>query len=132
MAQHQDPPSPTRPIVCYHCGHRFDASEHAMSVSCPHCFKHLRLEDIVIRTLEAARTYYTCGRLVVLPKARAQAHEIRAVAGVTVEGALEANVVSYGPVWIGPNASWRGDCKAPVVKVEDGARIIGGTFVVKR
>lgn len=131
MTQQQESTS-TRPIVCYHCGHRFEASAHAMSVSCPECYKHLRLEDIIIRTLEAARTYYTCGRLVVLPKARAQAHEIRAVAGVTVEGALEANVVSFGPVWIGPNALWRGDCRAPVVKVEDGARIISGKFIVRR
>ena len=35
-----------------------------------------------------------------------------------------------GPVRIGPKALWKGDCRAPSLKLELGATVRGGYFVI--
>jgi cytoskeletal protein CcmA (bactofilin family) len=59
------------------------------------------------------------------------ARQVEAHGGVSVQGVLEANVVSEGAVEIGSRAEWKGDCRAPVIVVEAGARIAGGYFSVR-
>jgi cytoskeletal protein CcmA (bactofilin family) len=122
-------PNP-RTVRCYHCGHTFEVSVQAQSTSCPKCSKQLRLEDVVVKTVEAVRKLQTCGRVVVQKKGRVVAQLVEAQMGVLVEGTMEANVISGGPVAIGPKAQWKGDCSAPSVSIQDGSVITKGYFVI--
>ena len=119
-----------RAIQCYHCRHKFEISRQAQSTSCPKCSRQLRLEDVVVKTLEAVRKIQTCGKVVVHKKGRIIAQMVEAHMGVFVEGTMEANVVSGGLVTIGSKAHWKGDCSAPSVAIEDGSVITSGYFVV--
>jgi hypothetical protein len=122
-------PNP-RTIQCYHCRHRFEIARQAQSTSCPKCSRQLRLEDVVVKTLEAVRKIQTCGKVVVQKKGRIIAQSVEAHMGVVVEGTMEANVVSGGLVTIKSKAHWKGDCAAPSVSIEDGCVITSGYFVV--
>jgi hypothetical protein len=101
-----------------------------MTTSCPRCAKALRVEDVVVKSVEAVRRLQTCGRVVVTKKGRVIAQLVEAHDGVDVQGILEANVLSGGPVRIAAGAQWKGDCRAPALAVEPGGRIAGGYFVV--
>lgn len=101
-----------------------------MSTSCPKCYKGLVIEDVVIKTAHAVRKVQTCGKVLVEAKGRLIATSVEAAQGVEVQGVLEGNVVSGGPVRIGPGAQWKGDLKAPSLRVELGARIARGYFVI--
>jgi hypothetical protein len=119
-----------RTIQCYHCRQKFEISRQAKSTSCPKCSRQLRLEDVVVKTVEAVRKIQTCGKVVVQKKGRVIAQMVEAHEGVFVEGTMEANVVSGGPVTIGSKAHWKGDCSAPSLAVEGGCVITSGYFVV--
>jgi Polymer-forming cytoskeletal len=123
---------PQRRIACYHCHHEFDIGTHAKTGSCPKCSKRLLLEDVVVKALEAVRRIQTCGKVIVQKKGRVIAQLVEAKEGVFVEagGILEANVVSGGLVKISSKATWKGDCRAPRVVIEDGCLINGGYFEV--
>lgn len=101
-----------------------------MTTVCPGCSKSLMVDDIVVKTLESVRKIQTCGRIVVHKKGRVIAQFVEAHQGVEVEGVIEANVLSGGPVRIHAQAHWKGDCHAPSVAIADGCRIAGGHFVV--
>jgi hypothetical protein len=101
-----------------------------MTMTCPKCSKPLLVEDVVIKVAHAVRKIQTCGRLVVQKKGRVIAQTVEAHGGVEVEGILEANVVSGGPVRIGAKAQWKGNCTAPSLEVELGGRINKGFFVI--
>ena len=101
-----------------------------MTTSCPSCSKALLVDDVVVKTVQSVRKIQTCGRLVVQKKGRVIAQLVEAHQGVEVEGIMEANVLSGGPVRIRPSAQWKGDCNAPSVAIEDGCRINGGRFMV--
>jgi cytoskeletal protein CcmA (bactofilin family) len=102
----------------------------AMSTSCPKCYKALIIEDIVIKTAHAVRKVQTCGKVLVEPKGRLIAASIEAAQGIEVLGVLEGNAISGGPVRIGEKAQWKGDLRAPSLRVDLGARIARGYFVI--
>lgn len=120
----------SRVLRCYHCGHHFASSVRTVSTSCPKCSKPLSVEDVVIKTAHSVRKLQTCGRLQVAAKGLLIAPVIEAQEGVEVLGTLEGNVHSGGPVSIGPKAHWKGDCRAPSLRVELGAQIARGYFVI--
>src|SRR5262249_28266462 len=101
-----------------------------MTTSCPACSKALLVDDVVVKTVQSVRKIQTCGRLGVHKKGRVIAQTGEAHQGVEVEGIMEANVLSGGPVRIRPTAQWEGDCHAPSVSIEEGCRITGGHFLV--
>jgi cytoskeletal protein CcmA (bactofilin family) len=101
-----------------------------MSTSCPKCYKALIIEDIVIKTAHAVRKVQTCGKVLVEAKGRLIAATIEAAQGVEVLGVLEGNVTSGGPVRIGERAQWKGDLRAPSLRVDLGAKIARGYFVI--
>ena len=119
-----------RDIRCYHCGRAFEIGARAMTVSCPACFRPVLVEDIVVKNAQGNTTLQTCGKLVVQRKGRVTAKKIHAIEGVDMMGILDANVESEGEVRIGPTGKWKGDCHAPVLKVEVGAEIMGGFFAI--
>lgn len=122
--------SDLRSITCYHCRHRFEIGARTMSTSCPKCSKQLKVDDIVVKGLEAVRKIQTCGRLVVHKKGRVSAQLVEAHGGVEVEGVMEANVLSGAMVTIRAKAQWKGNCNAPSVVIELGAQISAGYFTV--
>lgn len=117
-------------VLCYHCGRQLEVAARALTTSCPGCFKALQVADVVVKTMQAVRKIQTCGRLVVEKTGRVFAQSVEAQEGVEVDGILEASVVSRGPVRIGPKATWKGDCRAPSLRVDLGSTIVGGKFVV--
>ena|ERR1051326_2142584 len=119
-----------RTVRCYHCRHQFEVSPQTMTTVCPKCSKPLTVEDVVIKTAHSVRKIQTCGRLIVQKKGRVIAQTVEAHGGVEVEGILEAKVISGGRVKIGPKGSWRGDCSAPSLEVDEGGRIEGGFFEI--
>lgn len=119
-----------RRLQCYHCRHRFDVSTRARSSSCPRCSKPLHLDDVVVKGLHQVRRVQTCGKVVVEKKGRLVASFIEAHGGVVCEGELDGSVISGALVTIGKKARWRGDCKAPSLRIEGGSTIAGGYFVI--
>ena len=101
-----------------------------MTFPCPGCHQSIQTEDVVVATLKSVVKLQTCGRVVVERKGRISASFVEAHGGVNVLGTMEANVLSGGPVWIGPKAVWKGDCRAPSLRVEAGGTIRSGYFVI--
>ena len=123
-------PASPRTVQCYHCRRRFEVPRQAMTTVCPGCSKPLTVEDVVIKNAHGVRKIQTCGSLRVTRKGHVIAQQVEAHGGVEVEGILEANVVSGGPVRIGAKALWKGDLAAPSLEVEAGGRIERAYFVI--
>jgi len=123
-------PTSPRTVQCYHCGRQLEVGARAMTTSCPGCSQRLRIEDVIVKTLEQVRKIQTCGRVVVHAGARVFAQSVEAQEGVEVDGVMEASVISRGPVRIGSKATWKGDCRAPSVRIEAGSTILAGFFSV--
>jgi DNA-directed RNA polymerase subunit RPC12/RpoP len=119
-----------RVVQCYHCRKRFDVSSKAESVNCPGCNQRVIVGDVIVKELRPVQRVQTCGRIVVHEKARVNAELVEAHEGIEMLGGLSARVISGGPVIIGPHARWNGDCHAPSLKIQLGARIEGGVFHV--
>jgi len=117
-------------VQCYLCRRRFEVGAKAMTVSCPGCHKPLLVQDVVVKTLQAVTKLQTCGSIVVQKKGRIIAELVEAHEGLDVRGSIQANVICGAMVRLGPTAKWRGDCNAPVIKIESGATIEGGCFTV--
>lgn len=125
------PPETThRSVQCYHCRRRFEVGVRAVTVSCPGCHKRLVIEDLVIKNAQAYTKLQTCGRVVVQRRGHVMATLVEAHAGIEVLGVLEANAITGGGVRIGPKATWKGDLAARTLRVDAGARIVGGRFAV--
>ncbi len=60
----------TRDIDCPHCGESLRVAIRAINTRCTGCYKHLRLEDIVIRGDSPLTHIVTCGSILVEPSAR--------------------------------------------------------------
>ncbi len=115
---------------CYRCGRDFDLPAKAQTASCPHCHKHLQVDDVVVRSLHWGGDLCSCGDITIAKKARAQCKQVLASGSVTVLGTLEATVKAGGPVRIGPGATFRGRIDAPGLHIDNGATLEGGPFRV--
>lgn len=117
-------------VQCYHCRHRFEVGGSAQSTSCPKCHKPLIVEDVVVKQLRVVSKLQTTGRLVIQKRGRVIAKTlITANQGIEVIGNLDAGqVLSGGPVLIGPKATWKGSLTAPSLEVRLGAKVLGGLF----
>jgi len=119
-----------RTVRCYGCQHAFDVGSKAVTARCPACTKHLNLGDVVIKRGSMLTRVETCGRVVVARKASLSAQRVIAGGGMVVEGRCDADAVSGGTVRLARHARWNGDCAAPAIVIEPGARIEGGRFSV--
>ncbi len=119
------PPVKERMVRCYHCRKEIFVSLAARSASCPLCHRGLILDDLLVRDNGFAGKLTTCGKVLVEKKGRAVTKQIEACEGVDILGAVEARVVSLGPLYLGRSARVKGDCQAPTIVVERGAVIEG-------
>jgi Polymer-forming cytoskeletal len=117
-----------RTVRCYHCHRPFPVSSHAISLTCPCCFRRVGLQDFTIRGPHSSTTLETVGWVLVERKGSLSGSRIHVGEWLEVEGRLDADVVCNGPVMIGPKAVWRGDLTAPTLIVAPGAVILGGFF----
>ncbi|MBL8877244.1 MAG: polymer-forming cytoskeletal protein [Phycisphaerae bacterium] len=105
-------------------------AQKAETTTCPSCYKRQTVRDVIVDTDRTGGRVETTGILFIKRKGRVWAPGVRAGDAVEVLGELKADVVTHGHVVIGETARWRGDCKAKILIVEDGARIDGGFFCI--
>ncbi len=99
-----------------------------MTVSCPGCNKKLLVDDIIVKDFRAVTKLQTCGKIVIQKKGRVIANLVEAHQGLEVRGIIEAKRFKGGPVRIAAKAQWKGDCQAPLIRIDKGALISGGRF----
>lgn len=121
---------PTRAVQCIHCRAVMHVPQKAETATCPTCYKRQTVHDVVVESDRTGGRVETTGILFIKRKGRVWAPGVRAGDAVEVLGELKADVVTHGHVVIGETARWRGDCKAKILIVEDGARIDGGYFCI--
>jgi len=111
-------------IVCLYCDKPQEVGRRALSITCKFCSKPLKLEDIKITQYQARRTIDTCGVVTIEKKGQIVADKIHC-GGLIVRGKLKAQVISRGPVLVGPDAEMKGDVTAPALAVGAGATLDG-------
>jgi len=117
-------PEEVQTVVCLYCGKQQEVGRRAMSITCKFCSKSLRLEDITFRGYEARRAVDTCGLVVVEKKGQVVSERLLC-GGLVARGRVKGNIVSRGPVLVGPEAEIRGDVVAPTLAVGAGAVLHG-------
>jgi hypothetical protein len=115
-------------VVCLHCGKPQEVGKRAMSITCKHCNKSLKLEDIPFKDYQARRVVETCGIVTIEKKGNVVTDRIHC-GGLVVRGKVKGTILSRGPVLVGPEAEIRGDVTAPTLAVGAGA-ILEGKYVI--
>lgn len=95
-----------------------------MQITCKHCYKSLRVEDVLIKAYEARRSIDTCGVVVVEKRGNVVADRILC-GGLIVRGKVKSSVQSRGTVLVGPEADLIGDVTAPSLAIGAGAVLNG-------
>lgn len=121
---------PQRQVRCYYCGNQLQVGDRALTTMCPHCYRGLRVDDVILKGRESFASVQTCGMVIIHRKARVLANVVQASMGVQVEGVLRGDVISGAPVIIGPRAVWKGGCRAPSLHIHEGATVGGGWFEI--
>jgi hypothetical protein len=111
-------------IVCLHCDKPQEVGRRAMTITCRFCNKSLRLEDVTVKDYQARRSIETVGMVTVERKGQIVADRIKC-GGLVVRGKLRGEVISRGPVLVGPEAELRGNVTAPRLAIGAGAVLDG-------
>jgi Polymer-forming cytoskeletal len=111
-------------IRCLYCATPQQISRRAITINCKFCNKTLRIEPVTIKDYQARRSIETCGALTIDRKGNVFSDQILC-GSLVVRGRLRANVVSQGPVLVGPEAQVRGNVTAPTLAVGEGAVLDG-------
>jgi hypothetical protein len=117
-------PSDKTTVVCLYCGKPQEIGRTAKTMTCRHCNKSLKLEDLAFKQYEARRAIETCGIVTVEKKGNVVSDRV-ICGGLIVRGKLRGNITSRGPVLVGPEAEIRGDVSAPALAVGAGAVLDG-------
>ena len=115
---------------CYHCGELAGVSARAMTARCEHCGKNLDIPDVRIKGHHWGGVLVTCGRVSIGRRAEVTCTLAIGSLGADVLGRFSGVLVSGGPVTIGPRAQFSGAVWAPSLRIEQGASVSGGPFVV--
>lgn len=112
-------------IVCYHCDKPQEVSRKAQSLTCKFCYKSLKLGDESIQQYAARRSIETIGVVTVEKKGNVVVVDRIVCGGLIVRGKVKGQVVSKGPVLVGPDAEVKGNVTAPSLAVGAGAVLEG-------
>jgi cytoskeletal protein CcmA (bactofilin family) len=112
-------------VVCLYCNKSQEVGRKAMTITCKFCSKSLRLEDKRVTQYEARRSIEICGVVTVEKKGNVVVTDKVLCNGLVVRGKIKGDVVSRGPVLIGPEAEIKGDVTAPTIAVGAGAILAG-------
>lgn len=111
-------------IHCLHCLRPQQVSARAITLTCKFCNKPLKVEPLVISQYQARRVIETCGCLTV--EKHGNVFSDRVLCGSLVaRGRIRGNIISFGPVLVGPEAHIRGNITAPSLAVGEGAVLEG-------
>jgi cytoskeletal protein CcmA (bactofilin family) len=111
-------------INCIHCGAPQPVSRRAISINCRVCSRQLKVESVVIESYQSRRIIETCSSVTVERKGNVFSERI-VCGSLVLHGRARANVVSRGPVEVGPHAELRGSIVAPTIAVGEGAVLEG-------
>jgi hypothetical protein len=117
-------PDDRQTVCCLYCQQPQEISRRALTITCKHCNKSLRVEDVLIKAYEARRTVDTVGIITVEKKGHVVADKLNC-GGMVVRGKVKGTVLSRGPILIGPEAEVKGDVTAPSIAVGAGAILEG-------
>ncbi len=120
----------TSSVLCYHCGLDASISARAMTARCGACGKNLDIPDVRIKGHHWGGILVTCGRVSIGRKAEVTCTLAIGSLAADVLGRFSGVLVSGGPVTIGPKARFSGAVWAPSLRIERGASVTGGPFVV--
>src|SRR4051812_18147519 len=115
-------------ITCLYCEKPQDVGRRALTITCKFCNKSLKLEDLRFKEYQARRSIETCGIVTVEKKGNVVADRVQC-GGLIVRGKLKGEVVSRGPVLVGPEAEIKGNVTAPALAVGAGA-ILDGRYEI--
>lgn len=101
-----------------------------MTARCGHCQQSLDIPDIRIKGHHWGGVLLSCGRVWIGRKADVTCTLAIGSLGADVLGRFTGVLVSGGPVSIGPKAELIGAVWAPELRIEAGALVSGGPFVV--
>jgi hypothetical protein len=121
-------PDDGQTVVCLYCAQSQEISRRAMTITCKHCHKSLRIEDVTIKQYEARRAIDTVGIITIEKKGNVVADKLQC-GGMVVRGKVKGTIISRGPVMVGPEAEIKGDVTAPSMAVGSGA-ILEGNYKV--
>src|SRR5271168_561441 len=99
-------------IDCIYCNQTQSVSRRAIIVTCKHCNKRITIESMTIERYQARRSIETCGSLTVEKDGNVFSDRILC-GSLIVRGRVRGNIISHGPVLIGPEAQVKGDLTAP-------------------
>lgn len=120
-----------RTVRCLYCASPFVVPGTATTLTCPVCYKRVRVDDVVLSGRQNHHKVETCGVIVVKRGAKVTADTLSSGTGILVEGEVRTRV-SYAPsIVIGPEAAWHGDLQTDQLTIEPGGTILGGKFNVK-
>lgn len=117
-------PEDLQTIVCLYCAKTQEVGRRAMTITCKFCHKPLKLEDLSFKGYEARRSIDTCGIVVIEKKGQVVTDRVLC-GGLVARGRVKGNIISRGPVLVGPEAEIRGDVVAPTLAVGAGAVLHG-------
>ena len=117
-------PEDLQTIICLYCAKSQDVGRRAMTITCKFCSKPLKLEDLSFKGYEARRAIDTCGIVVIEKKGQVITDRVLC-GGLVARGRVKGNIISRGPVLVGPEAEIRGDVVAPTLAVGAGAVLHG-------
>lgn len=123
------PPDDRQVIFCLYCNKPQEVGRKTQTMTCKFCHKSLRLQDIPIKAYEARRSIETCGIVTVEKKGNVVSDKILC-GGLIVRGKVKGNVISRGPVLVGPEAEIKGDVTAPQLAVGAGA-VLDGNYDIR-
>ncbi|MBX9735471.1 MAG: polymer-forming cytoskeletal protein [Phycisphaerales bacterium] len=126
------PSADTRTVLCVCCASWFRVPEAAMVLTCPCCYKRVRVEDITIDTVDHRHRLETCGVLRVRRRAVLNAGELRVGAAIIVEdgGRVQTRIASSFKLQLHARAQWAGDCEAAYLTIDPGAIVESGRFTI--
>lgn len=119
----QAPATPTREIVCIHCGGNNEVGVKAMSVFCKECSRRLVVEDFQIKGFHASRSFDTCGDVIV--EKRGQLAAFVRAKNLLIKGRVKGDVEARGRVRVTRTGEVQGNVTAPSLIVENGGMIDG-------
>jgi hypothetical protein len=115
-------------ISCLYCDKPQEVSRKALSVTCKFCHKPLKLEDLRFQAYQARRSIDTCGIVTIEKKGNVLADRVNC-GGLIVRGKVKGEILSRGPVLVGPEAEIVGNVTAPSLAVGAGA-ILDGQYKI--
>lgn len=120
-----------RTVRCVHCAGSFVVPGSAMVLTCPHCYKRVRVDDVVVTGSQIHGRVETCGSVVVRRGGKFNVEVLKAGMGLLVEGELRTGSAVAPMVVMGPEALWRGDLQTAKLDLHPQARILSGRFRIR-